>query len=82
MLGIWDKWEAASTDPTGQPQQLYTDGDSCAASDRQARIALVCGSVLQVKDVAEPATCSYTMNLETPALCEGSTRARCLIAAM
>ena len=55
----------------GQTVMQFTDGTHCHAHGaRKADITVVCGPNNILKEAREPATCYYTMELESPAACD------------
>lgn len=54
------------------------NGDDCGShGHRKTNINFICtnkSTIAEVKNITEPETCSYEVNLETPLACEDSSR--------
>lgn len=71
-LGVWDSWQLPVT--PAPPVLYYSDGESCASSDREVRVQIVCGEKNVLRDVQEAKTCSYEMVFETALLCDQNNK--------
>lgn len=62
-MGVFDTW-------TGPMKMRYTDGNACASGKRrQTEVTLVCSDETVLSNIAEPATCEYTVELKLPLAC-------------
>lgn len=69
VLGKFKGWNGAGK----ERKMMYKDGDRCwNGPKRSIEVNMVCGSTENIVSVEEPNRCSYSLKLETPAVCESA----------
>lgn len=64
-------WAASIPTELRPPRMGFTDGDACGDISRSATVSFECGaSEFELKSVAEPSTCQYTLDFRVPISCE------------
>lgn len=71
VIGNW-----AGFDAEEPHTMLFSGGEKCGDTvSRSLRVAVKCGHENQVLKEQEPATCQYTMEMQSPAACDASSLA-------
>uniref|UniRef100_A0A8C4Q4I6 N-acetylglucosamine-1-phosphate transferase subunit gamma n=1 Tax=Eptatretus burgeri TaxID=7764 RepID=A0A8C4Q4I6_EPTBU len=66
ILGVWQGWDISNCTFMAM---LLKEGDSCGSRNREVRVLFICGESNRLLRVAEPETCSYTMEFSSPLVC-------------
>uniref|UniRef100_UPI00358FD664 N-acetylglucosamine-1-phosphotransferase subunit gamma isoform X2 n=1 Tax=Myxine glutinosa TaxID=7769 RepID=UPI00358FD664 len=66
ILGVWQGWDISNFTFVAM---LMKEGDSCGSRNREVQVSFICGEANKLLRVAEPATCSYTMEFSSPLVC-------------